>query len=100
MKIVDAIDDFINYCIFEKGLADRSRTSYRNDLKIYEEFLKNRSIVDVSKIRSEDIKDFLKSGGVPAKFIKKITPEAAERIIARGPKNYEYWTNIYLQENK
>lgn len=39
-------------------------------------------------------------GGVPAKFIKKIAPEAAERIIARGPKNYEYWTNIYLQENK
>lgn len=37
-------------------------------------------------------------GGVPAKFIKKITPEAAERIIAMGPKNYSYWTKIYLEE--
>lgn len=36
-------------------------------------------------------------GGVPAKFIKKITPEAASRIIAKGPKNYGYWTEIYLQ---
>jgi len=39
-------------------------------------------------------------GGVPAKFIKKITPEAAERIIDRGPKNYDYWTRVYLEEEK
>ena len=61
MKLEDAINDFLNYCIFEKGLSDRSRFSYGNDLKIYKEFLKNRSIVNVSNIRSEDIKDFMKS---------------------------------------
>ncbi|MBR5369793.1 MAG: tyrosine recombinase XerD [Bacilli bacterium] len=61
MKIEDAIQDFLNYCIFEKGLSDKSRESYDNDLKIYKEFLKKRSIVDVSKIRSDDIKSFLKS---------------------------------------
>jgi integrase/recombinase XerD len=61
MKMDDAIQDFLNYCIFEKGLSDRSKLSYENDLKVYKEFLKNRSITDVCKIRSEDIKDFLKS---------------------------------------
>lgn len=61
MKLEDAINDFLNYCIFEKGLSDRSRFSYENDLKMYKEFLKNRSIVNVSNIRSEDIKDFMKS---------------------------------------
>ena len=61
MKIEDAIQDFLNYCIFEKGLADKSRVSYENDLKVYKEFLKNRSITNVSSIRSEDIKDFLKA---------------------------------------
>ena len=61
MKIEDAIQDFLNYCIFEKGLADKSRESYENDLKVYKEFLKNRSITNVSSIRSEDIKDFLKA---------------------------------------
>ena len=61
MKLEDAINDFLNYCIFEKGLSDRSRFSYGNDLKMYKEFLKNRSIVNVSNIRSEDIKDFMKS---------------------------------------
>ena len=60
MKITDAIEDFLNYCIFEKGLSDHTKDSYKNDLKVYEEFLKNRSILDVSKIRSEDIKEFLK----------------------------------------
>lgn len=61
MKIEDAIEDFLNYCIFEKGLADHSRDSYYNDLKVYEEFLKKRSITNVSKIKSDDIKEFLKS---------------------------------------
>ena len=60
MKIEDAIEDFLNYCIFEKGLADKSRESYENDLKVYKDFLKDRAIYDVSKIRSNDIKDFLK----------------------------------------
>lgn len=35
-------------------------------------------------------------GGVPAKFIKKISAEAAERIINLGPKNYDHWTKVYL----
>ena len=61
MKIEDAIQDFLNYCIFEKGLSDKSKISYENDLNIYKDFLKKRSITDVSSIRSDDIKDFLKN---------------------------------------
>ena len=61
MKIEDAIQDFLNYCIFEKGLSDKSKISYENDLKVYKDFLKDRAIYDVSKIRNTDIKDFLKA---------------------------------------
>ena len=61
MKIEDAIKDFLNYCIFEKGLSDKSKISYENDLKVYSDFLKKRGISEVSKIRNTDIKDFLKS---------------------------------------
>ena len=46
MKIPVAIDDFINYCIFEKGLSSKTAESYRNDLMIYEEFLKEQNILD------------------------------------------------------
>ena len=60
MKIEDAINDFINYCIFEKGLSDKTKLSYENDLKLYLDFLNKRHIYDVCSIKSDDIKDFLK----------------------------------------
>lgn len=60
MKIEDAIDDFINYCFFEKGLSDRTKESYINDLKVYSKYLKNNDIFDVSSIQATDIENFLK----------------------------------------
>lgn len=60
MKIDDAIEEFINYCFFEKGLSDKTNESYRNDLDVYKEFLVNRGVYTVKSISSDDIKDFLK----------------------------------------
>ena len=60
MLIEDAIKDFLNYCIFEKGLSDKTKESYENDLDIYKEYLNQRKKQDVKEITSEDIKDFLK----------------------------------------
>ena len=60
MKIEFAIEDFLNYCIFEKGLSDKTKESYKNDLDVYKEFLNEKKIHDVKDITSEDIKDFLK----------------------------------------
>ena len=60
MKIEFAIEDFLNYCIFEKGLSDKTKESYKNDLDVYKEFLNEKNIYDVKDITPEDIKDFLK----------------------------------------
>ena len=60
MKIEIAIEDFVNYCIFEKGLSDHTKESYLNDLEIYKSFLEKRGITHIENISSEDIKDFLK----------------------------------------
>ena len=60
MKIEDAIQDFLNYCIFEKGLSDKTKESYQNDLDVYALFLKSRGITLVEDITSDNIKDFLK----------------------------------------
>ena len=60
MKIDTAVNDFINYCIFEKGLSDKTRESYQNDLDVYMEFLANKGCLNVSDIRDEDIREFLK----------------------------------------
>lgn len=37
-------------------------------------------------------------GGVPAKFIKKLSDEDVARIIAPGPKHYQYWAKVYNEE--
>ncbi len=60
MKIEDAIADFLNYCIFEKGLSDRTKISYENDLDVYKDFLKEKKITTVNEISSDHIKEFLK----------------------------------------
>ena len=48
MNILNAIEDFINYCVFEKGLSDKTKLSYENDLKLYSEFLRENNIKDVN----------------------------------------------------
>lgn len=60
MKIDVAIDDFINYCLFEKGLSDKTLSSYSNDLNVYRDFLLERGVLNVNEITSTDIKEFLK----------------------------------------
>ena len=39
-------------------------------------------------------------GGVPAKFIKKITPEAVERTIDHGVNEYVAWARTYASQRK
>lgn len=63
MKIEDAITDFIQYLLFEKGLTDQTVKSYRNDLDIYCQFLSSRGVHTVKNISSDDIKEFLKFRG-------------------------------------
>ena len=35
MDYKTAQDDFINYCVFEKGLSPNTKRSYENDLKVF-----------------------------------------------------------------
>ncbi|MBQ6497470.1 MAG: tyrosine recombinase XerD [Bacilli bacterium] len=60
MDIETAIEDFLNYCIFEKGLSDRTKVSYKNDLEVYKYYLNKKHITNINNISSDDIKDFLK----------------------------------------
>ena len=39
-------------------------------------------------------------GGVPAKFIKKITPEAVVRTIDHGVNEYVAWTHVFVNETE
>ncbi len=60
MMLEVAIEDFINYCVFEKGLSDKTKESYSYDLKIYSLFLQNKKKKRVEEITEDDITEFLK----------------------------------------
>ena len=64
MKIEDAIVDFIQYCLFEKGLTDQTVSSYQNDLDVYLSFLQDKNVFLVKDITSDHIKEFLKIRGI------------------------------------
>ena len=89
MNIDNAIDDFINYCIFEKGLTEATKLSYINDLKIYEEFLNKRNIYTVDNIDSKDIED----------FIKKRSNEEKTTTIAHNLTAIKNFHKYLLKEN-
>lgn len=63
MEIEDAIVDFIQYCLFEKGLTDQTVSSYQNDLDVYLSFLQDKNVFLVKDITSDYIKEFLKIRG-------------------------------------
>ncbi len=60
MDISNSIDDFINYCIFEKGLSDKTKQSYLNDLGLYSNYLSSLGIKDITLVNSDIVKDYLK----------------------------------------
>ena len=66
MKIDNAIEDFLNYCIFEKGLSDKTKESYKNDLDEYKKYLNNLNIKNIEDIKTNHIKDFIKDRGKDA----------------------------------
>ena len=66
MKIDNAIEDFLNYCIFEKGLSDKTKVSYKNDLDEYKKYLNNLNIKNIEDIKSNHIKEFIKDRGEDA----------------------------------
>ena len=59
MDIDNLIIDFLNYCTLDKGLSNKTKESYNNDLGIYKKYLLELGISDVKKIKTKDIEDFI-----------------------------------------
>ena len=95
MKIDNAISDFINYCVFEKGLSDKTKDSYLNDLKIYKEFLAEKNITNVQNITKNHIKEFLKSRNEN----EKTTTIAHNLTVIKNFHKYLLKENIIKEDN-
>lgn len=91
MEISTAIEDFINYCVFEKGLSDKTKESYQYDLGIYKTFLLNKNINQVQHILTSDIEDFLKKRSV---MEEKVSTIAHNLTVIKNFHLYLYKTKI------
>lgn len=60
MKVSEAIEDYLNYCLFEKRLAQNTVVSYASNLKEYTSFLFDRGISNIDQISNLDIVSYLK----------------------------------------
>ena len=96
MNINIAIDDFINYCVFEKGLSDRTKSSYNYDLKVYREFLEKSGINNVSDISIEDIESFLKYRNEYDK--EKISTIAHNLTVIKNFHSYLFKANLVVSD--
>lgn len=60
MRVNEAIDDYLNYCLFEKRLSKNTVMSYKFNLKEYNSFLLNKKINLINQVTSQDIASYLK----------------------------------------
>ena len=94
----ELIDTFLNYLSVERGLANNTIISYREDLNNYTDFLTGHQIGALSKINKDDITDFMlsqKDKGISANSIARRLAAirmfhrflARERILKSDPTN-------------
>ena len=57
----EQIDAFLSYLELERGLSPTTRLSYRQDLALFEAFLKRRRIGAWPQVRPADVREFLQS---------------------------------------
>lgn len=91
MDIDIAIEDFINYCVFEKGLSDKTKESYQYDLKIYRKFLFIKKINNVHQISTSDIEEFLKQRSIEE---EKTSTIAHNLTVIKNFHSYLYKTKV------
>lgn len=93
MNINDAIEEYLNYIVFEKGLSDRTKNSYQNDLNVYKEFLNNRNKNSINSITDKNIKDFLKE-----RSNEESTTIAHNLTVIKNFHSYLYKQNIVSKD--
>lgn len=59
MKIEETIKEYLESLITELHLSINTKLAYQNDLIKYQEFLKEKKIIDIKNIKKEDILSFL-----------------------------------------
>ncbi|MBI2104526.1 MAG: site-specific tyrosine recombinase XerD [Candidatus Omnitrophica bacterium] len=91
----EQIDGFLTYLELERGLSPTTRASYRQDLGLFEAFLKARRIGGLARVRPLHVREFLQSlreRRSPATVARKLAAVKGlfrflegQRVVLRSP---------------
>lgn len=88
MVIARQVDSYLDHLAVERGAARNTLGSYRRDLERYTQFLADREVTDIGRIREQDVSDFVIAlrTGDPARELPPLAASSAARalIAVRG----------------
>jgi integrase/recombinase XerD len=77
------VDSYLDHLAVERGAARNTLGSYRRDLERYTQFLADRELTDIDRIREQDVSDFviaLRSGD-PNRELPPLAASSAARAL-------------------
>ncbi|GAC81775.1 integrase/recombinase XerD [Gordonia malaquae] len=84
----DAVAAYLDHLTVERGAAVNTISSYRRDLRRYQEFLAGRGVTDLADVREDTVREFLVAlrRGDPAAEVAPLADSSVARtlIAARG----------------
>ncbi|MBI3011333.1 MAG: tyrosine recombinase XerD [Candidatus Omnitrophica bacterium] len=91
----EQIEEYLSYLRLERGLSQATCSSYRQDLTLFEAFLKSRRIGALSRVRPVHVREFLhelRSSRSPSTVARKLAAVKglfrfleAQRLVSRSP---------------
>ncbi|PQP15625.1 site-specific tyrosine recombinase XerD [Rhodococcus opacus] len=88
MVIARQVDSYLDHLAVERGAARNTLGSYRRDLERYTQFLADREVTDIGRIREQDVSDFVIAlrTGDPNRALPPLAASSAARalIAVRG----------------
>ncbi|TQC45536.1 site-specific tyrosine recombinase XerD [Rhodococcus sp. WS4] len=82
------VDSYLDHMAVERGAARNTLGSYRRDLARYTQFLADRGVTDIGRVREQDVSDFVIAlrTGDPARELPALAASSAARalIAVRG----------------
>lgn len=99
MKLSFPLEEFLNYLSVEKGLAANSIEAYRQDLHQYQEFLTQRKVTDLGRVKRDQIVQFLlgeKDRGLQTSSLARrlVAIKLFHRFLAKEGRLREDITNV------
>ncbi|MFC9356971.1 site-specific tyrosine recombinase XerD [Rhodococcus sp. NPDC057014] len=85
MVIARQVDSYLDHMAVERGAARNTLGSYRRDLQRYTQFLADREVTDIGRVREQDVSDFviaLRTGDPNRELPPLAASSAARALIA------------------